>query len=83
MHSLRTVTFTVHSNGLLKLTNALIDILESTRGVTLKVHGKGSMTHMRYFNHNSSYKGPNRTKTLNDENGPCLKLARLCVGVRY
>jgi len=45
---------------LLKLTNALIDVLESIEEVMLKVHGKRSMTHMRYFNDNSSYKGPKR-----------------------
>jgi len=52
------LTLTLNTNGLLKLTNALTDVLESIEGVTLKVHGKRSMTHIRYFNYNSSYKGP-------------------------
>ena len=30
------LTLTLHTNGLLKLTNALIDVLESIEGVMLK-----------------------------------------------
>jgi hypothetical protein len=51
----------------IKFTIASTYVLESTERVVLKFHEKRNMTHVQYFDHNSSSRNPNGVKPKEHE----------------